>query len=586
MSQSIVQTVEKGHVNTTLQGDETRAHLSQIFERIIRMAQEEDAPRKEKGLLENENTSLRVPKYSPGQTSGHANSTSPKMMVGSSCGTPFQIVHTGTSDMALTGPVATQAGSPSKEPGGQRFTPFGTPSKYQALRTGEAALPPGPVRKNMYAERWREPAGFNVHIAHNNGNNGGNGRARRDYARTTKLPQDSDDEDEAGQNPQAAIEPPPAIHPDEAILNEMEGLRQLFYNGQAGIRRAARPTYQKPYPAYIDDLPFPRGFKVPNFSLFNGEDLYTSALEHIGRFSAQCVAIETQPLLKLRLFGSSLSGQAFTWYSNLSPNSITGWAEMEGAFMEQYYRPEPEVTINDLTDMKQGEHETVQDFIARFKKLKMKCKIPMDEKHFIKMDQNALRLPLRKKFDDQEFMDLQDVAQQAGKYELLLQEEAQRRNSSKPVYLKNPVHHLEVINEFTEASEESVGPEVSLAKIIQIKNPITCKAVMRPGKEQRSNPPPTGGFVPYKQKHKSYSFDLSKAKNIFDELLRGKVIRLDEKHVFPKQEEVKGKLFCKWHNSFSHAINNCIQFRDAIQDLINEGKILLDKPITMKVDNE
>ncbi|BFG34821.1 hypothetical protein CerSpe_210950 [Prunus speciosa] len=341
------------------------------------------------------------------------------MVVGSSCGTPFQVVHTSTSDMALAGPIATQVSSPSKEQGGQRFTPFGTPSKYQAPRTGEAALPPGPVRKKMYAERWREPVGFNVHIAHNNGNNGGNGRARRDYARTTKLPQDSDDEDEAGQNPQAAIEPPPALHPDEAIRNEMEGLRQLFYNGQAGIRRVARPTYQKPYPVYVDDLPFPRGFKVPNFSLFNGEDLYASALEHIGRFSAQCVAIETHPLLKLRLFGSSLSGQAFTWYSNLSPNSITGWAEMEGAFMEQYYRPEPEVIINDLTDMKQGEHETVQDFIARFKKIKMKCKIPMDE-----MAQNALRLPLRKKFDDQEFIDLQDVAQRAGKYELLLQEEA------------------------------------------------------------------------------------------------------------------------------------------------------------------
>ncbi|PQP93881.1 zinc finger X-linked protein ZXDB-like [Prunus yedoensis var. nudiflora] len=198
MSQSIVQTVERGHANTTLQGNETRAHLSQVFERIIRMAQEEDAPRKDKGLLENENASSGVPKYSSGQTNGHANSTSPKMIIGSSYGTPFQVVHTGTSDMALAGPVATQASSPSKEPGGHWCTPSGTSAKYQAPRTGEAALPPGPVRKNMYAERWKEPAGFNVHIAHNNGNNGGNRRARRDFARTTEPPQDSDDEDEAG----------------------------------------------------------------------------------------------------------------------------------------------------------------------------------------------------------------------------------------------------------------------------------------------------------------------------------------------------------------------------------------------------
>ncbi|PQQ08936.1 zinc finger X-linked protein ZXDB-like [Prunus yedoensis var. nudiflora] len=164
-------------------------------------------------------------KYSPGQTSGHANSTSPKLVVGSSCGTPFQAAHTGMSDMTPAGPVIAQVSNLPKEPGSQRFIPFGTPSKYQAPRTGEAALPPEPVRKNMYAEKWREPAGFNVHIAHNNGNNRGNGRGRRNYERTTEQPQDSNDEDETGQNPQAAIEPPPALHPDEAIRNEMEGLR-------------------------------------------------------------------------------------------------------------------------------------------------------------------------------------------------------------------------------------------------------------------------------------------------------------------------------------------------------------------------
>ncbi|KAI5348808.1 hypothetical protein L3X38_001695 [Prunus dulcis] len=108
------------------------------------------------------------------------------------------------------------------------------------------------------------------------------------------------------------------------IRNEMEVLRQLIYNGKAGVRRLARPTYQRPYPAYIDDLPFPREFEVPSFSLFNGEDLYASTLENIGRFSTQCVAIETQPILKLSFFGSSLSGQAFSCL-------------------------EPEVIINDLT---------------------------------------------------------------------------------------------------------------------------------------------------------------------------------------------------------------------------------------------
>lgn len=112
---------------------------------------------------------------------------------------------------------------------------------------------------------------------------------------------------------------------------------------------------------------------------------------------------------------------------------------MKGAFMDQYYRPKLEVTINDLTNMKQEGHETVPDFIIRFKRLKMKCKIPMDENHFIKMVQNALRLSLRKKFNDHEFMDLEDIPQRAGKYELLMKEEVQRRNTSKPIFFKNPI---------------------------------------------------------------------------------------------------------------------------------------------------
>ncbi|KAI5351274.1 hypothetical protein L3X38_004165 [Prunus dulcis] len=202
------------------------------------------------------------------------------------------------------------------------------------------------------------------------------------------------------------------------------------------------------------------------------------------------------------------------------------------------------------------------------------------------MEQNALRLSLRKKFDNLEFIDLQDVAQRAGKYELLLKQEVQRKNNSKPVYFKNPVHQVEVIEEFDEESKENACPEVSVAKVVQIKNPITCKAITRQGKERRNKPSLTRGLVPYKQKHKSYSFDLSKAESIFNELLRGKVIKLDDKHVFPKWEEMKRKIFYKWHNSFSHAINNCVQSRDIIQDLIIKGKIFLDKPTAMRVDNE
>ncbi|CAL2260681.1 unnamed protein product [Prunus armeniaca] len=138
-------------------------------------------------------------------------------------------------------------------------------------------------------------------------------------------------------------------------------------------RRGERRTYRKPYPPYIDHIPLSLGFKVPNFTLFNGEDPHASSVEHIGRFSVQCIAIENNPLLKLRLFGNSLSGQAFTWYTNLPANSVQTWEYMESVFHDYYYRIQPEVIISDLSALKQSEDEHAQDFITRFRKLKMKC---------------------------------------------------------------------------------------------------------------------------------------------------------------------------------------------------------------------
>ncbi|CAL2229303.1 unnamed protein product [Prunus armeniaca] len=130
------------------------------------------------------------------------------------------------------------------------------------------------------------------------------------------------------------------LHPVNS-LNDMGALQRMIREMmEPEGRRGERPTYRKPYPTYIDQIPLSPGFKVPNFTLFNGEDPHASSVEHIGRFSVQCIAIENNPILKLRLFGNSLSGQAFTWYTNISTNSI-----------------QPEVTINDLAALKQNEDE-------------------------------------------------------------------------------------------------------------------------------------------------------------------------------------------------------------------------------------
>ncbi|CAL9004881.1 unnamed protein product [Prunus brigantina] len=139
--------------------------------------------RKEDERPPNAETPLLIQGYSAGQTSGHAQSTPMEMATKYSLILSYQVDQTTGFNATTATPHVPKVISPPKDVASQHFAPFGTPSKYQAPKIGEPALPPEPVRRNMHVDRWREPVGFNVHIAHNNGNNGGNGRGRKNNAR-------------------------------------------------------------------------------------------------------------------------------------------------------------------------------------------------------------------------------------------------------------------------------------------------------------------------------------------------------------------------------------------------------------------
>lgn len=99
---------------------------------------------------------------------------------------------------------------------------------------------------------------------------------------------------------------------------------------------------------------------MPAFLTFSREDYKASNKDNIFKFSNYCVAFEDNPNYKLRLFGNSLVGLASQWHSLLPSNSITKWWQIEMVFHEQFYKVEPEMTINDLVEVKQYEHESTK----------------------------------------------------------------------------------------------------------------------------------------------------------------------------------------------------------------------------------
>ncbi|CAL2229694.1 unnamed protein product [Prunus armeniaca] len=189
----------------------------------------------------------------------------------------------------------------------------------------------------------------------------------------------------------------------------------------------------------------------------------------------------------------------------------------------------------------------------------------MEERHFIQIAQAALKISLRKRFDGMLFGDLAELADKASKYEELLREEQQKRNSSKDTYYKSPsssIHMIEV-----ESEEDTEGPEereIVMAEMAKLKHPISCKALTKPPRDQKP-PPFTGGFVPNKPtQNKVYSFDLTKVDALFDEMLLQKAI--ETPHRMPKLEELKGR-------------------QDVIQEGITAGRLkVAEKPPSVTTD--
>jgi hypothetical protein len=116
--------------------------------------------------------------------------------------------------------------------------------------------------------------------------------------------------------------------------------------------------------------------------------------------------------------------------------------------------------------------------------------------------------------------------------------------------------------------------------------PITLPPLVQrvdEGLERRvaSPPSPQQPVQKKRQEEVKFTFNVSKCDRTFDELLKNGNIKIN--HTVPSADELKRRAYCKWHNSFSHATNDCNVFRRQIQSAINEGRLKFQE---MHVDTE
>ena len=96
--------------------------------------------------------------------------------------------------------------------------------------------------------------------------------------------------------------------------------------------------------------------------------------------------------------------------------------------------------------------------------------------------------------------------------------------------------------------------------------PYSCLA-LRPLKVKQSG---------RSESNEEYLFNISKANQIFNHLLRNQQIKLSNGHKIPLLKELKNKKYCKWHHSNSYVIINYVVFKNAIHKVLKDGIFKLD----------
>jgi len=102
----------------------------------------------------------------------------------------------------------------------------------------------------------------------------------------------------------------------------------------------------------------PRGYQHLKFQKFDGKG---NPKRHVAHFIETCNNASTDDNLMIKQFVRTLKGIAFDWYTDLEPESIDSWGQMQQEFLNRFYSIQRTVSMTELTNPKQWKDGSVLD---------------------------------------------------------------------------------------------------------------------------------------------------------------------------------------------------------------------------------
>ncbi|KAB2614742.1 hypothetical protein D8674_021330 [Pyrus ussuriensis x Pyrus communis] len=159
-----------------------------------------------------------------------------------------------------------------------------------------------------------------------------------------------------------------------ALVNQLDALPDVKVDPNIGLLKKEGDEEEEP--------PMPRGYQPPKFMQFDGKG---NPKQHVAHFIETCNNAGTEGDYLVKQFVSSLKSNAFDWYTDLEPESINSWDQLEREFLNRFYRTRRTVSMLELTSTKQWRDEPVINYINRWRSLSLDCKDRLSETSAIEM---------------------------------------------------------------------------------------------------------------------------------------------------------------------------------------------------------
>ncbi|KAA0025450.1 ty3-gypsy retrotransposon protein [Cucumis melo var. makuwa] len=262
------------------------------------------------------------------------------------------------------------------------------------------------------------------------------------------------------------------------------------------------------------------------------------------------------------------SRNTFDWYTDLEPESIDSWKQLERDFLNHFYSARRIVSMIELTATKQRKGESVIDYINRWRALSLDCKDRLTELSAVEMCTQGMHWELLYILQGIKPRTFEELATRAHDMELSI---ANRGNNDLlvPEVRKEKKEVKSTQKVLKGATKEAMVVSTTPLKLVSKEKKM--KKRQDEGKKRR----PTLK----ERQEKIYPFSDSDLPDMLDQLLEKQLIQLPECKRPAKMGRVNDPNYCKYHRVISHPVEKCFVLKELIL------KLALDKKNELEVDD-